>query len=87
MDQTELLATRAVLFGSVFVIVQHLTRTADRELADLGLTTRQWLLLAVLLTSLVGRVSRRLDLRDENSVLLLLGLLVLMLTTAHMLGL
>ena len=48
MDQTELLATRADLFGSVFVIVQHLTRTADRELADLGLTTRQWLLLAVL---------------------------------------
>lgn len=48
MDESELIAIRAGLFGSVFVIVQHLTRTADRELADLGLTTRQWLLLAVL---------------------------------------
>lgn len=48
MDESELIATRAGLFGSVFVISQHLTRTADRELADLGLTTRQWLLLAVL---------------------------------------
>lgn len=44
-------------------------------------------LLAVLLTRLVGRVSRRLDLRDENSVLLLLGLLVMVLATAHMLNL
>lgn len=43
-------------------------------------------LLALLLTSLVGRVSRRLDLRDENSVLLLLGLLMLVLTGAHMLN-
>ena len=44
-------------------------------------------LLALLLAGLVGRVSRRLDLRDENSVLLLLGLLVLVLATAHMLNL
>ena len=48
MDDGELLNVRAELFGSVFVIVQHLTRRADRELADLDLTTRQWLLLAVL---------------------------------------
>jgi MarR family transcriptional regulator, transcriptional regulator for hemolysin len=48
MDESELITTRAGLFGSVFVIVQHLTKAADRELADLGLTTRQWLLLAVL---------------------------------------
>jgi len=55
MDETELLATRAQLFGSVFVIVQHLTRRADRELADLGITTRQWLLLAVLTKEFDGR--------------------------------
>jgi DNA-binding MarR family transcriptional regulator len=48
------LATRAELFGAVFLIAQHLTRRADRELADLGLTTRQWLLLAVLTKALPG---------------------------------
>ena len=44
----ELLAARAEIFGSIFVVVQHLARRADAELAALGLTTRQWLLLAVL---------------------------------------
>lgn len=48
MAETELVAVRAEIFGSIFVVVQHLTRRADRELASLGLTTRQWLLLAVL---------------------------------------
>jgi len=48
------LPTQAELFGSVFLIAQHLTRRADRELADLGLTTRQWLLLAVLTKTLPG---------------------------------
>ena len=43
-----LLAARAEIFGSIFVVVQHLTRRADAELAVLELTTRQWLLLAVL---------------------------------------
>jgi len=42
------LATRAELFGSVFVLVGHLTTRMDRELRELDLTTRQWLLLAVL---------------------------------------
>ncbi len=55
MDEDGLLGVRAELFGSVFVIVQHLTRRADRELAELGLTTRQWLLLAVLTNSFRGR--------------------------------
>lgn len=54
MDESELLAARAELFGSVFVIVQHLTRNADRELVDLGITTRQWLLLAVLTKAFRG---------------------------------
>ena len=48
------LERQAELFGSVFLIAQHLTRRADRELADLGLTTRQWLLLAVLTKTLAG---------------------------------
>ena len=45
---------QAELFGSVFLIAQHLTRRADRELADLGITTRQWLLLAILTKALPG---------------------------------
>jgi DNA-binding MarR family transcriptional regulator len=36
------------LFGSLFVLSQHLTRRADDALAPFGLTSRQWLLLAVL---------------------------------------
>lgn len=32
----------------MFTVVQHLSRLADRELAAMGLTSRQWLLLAVL---------------------------------------
>jgi DNA-binding MarR family transcriptional regulator len=44
----ELLEARAEIFGSIFVVVQHLARRADAELAVLDLTTRQWLLLAVL---------------------------------------
>ena len=51
----ELLAARAEVFGSIFVVVQHLARRADAELASLELTTRQWLLLAVLTRSFPGR--------------------------------
>jgi DNA-binding MarR family transcriptional regulator len=40
--------TRAQLFGSAFVLVQHLGRRMDGLLTPLGVTTRQWLLLAVL---------------------------------------
>jgi DNA-binding MarR family transcriptional regulator len=39
---------RAQLFGSAFVLVQHLGRRMDGLLAPMGITTRQWLLLAVL---------------------------------------
>jgi DNA-binding MarR family transcriptional regulator len=42
------LAVRAELFGTVFVLVQNLSRRVDQALQPLGLTTRQWLLLAVL---------------------------------------
>ena len=54
MTEEGILATRAEVFGSLFVLVQHLSRRADRELAELGLTTRQWLLLAVLNTAFRG---------------------------------
>jgi DNA-binding MarR family transcriptional regulator len=47
MDDTRL-AAASETFGSAFVVVQHLTRLADEALADWDLTTRQWLLLAVL---------------------------------------
>jgi DNA-binding MarR family transcriptional regulator len=39
---------RAQLFGSAFVLVQHLGRRMDGLLTPMGVTTRQWLLLAVL---------------------------------------
>ncbi len=42
-------------FGGVFVVVGHLTRLTDERLADWGLTTRQWLLLAVLTRGFPGR--------------------------------
>lgn len=44
-------------------------------------------LLAIALAKLVAWVARRLELRDENSVLLLLGLIVLALTAAQLLNL
>ena len=47
MAEKDLVLARAQVFGSVFMIVQHLTRLADLQLAELGITTRQWLLLAV----------------------------------------
>ena len=36
------------LFGQLFVLSAHLTRRADEALAPFGLTSKQWLLLAVL---------------------------------------
>ncbi len=44
-------------------------------------------LIAVALAKIIAYVMRRLDLRDENSVLLLLGLIVLALTAARLLNL
>lgn len=38
---------RAEIFGSVFLLSQYLARLGDEALAPLGLTTKQWLLLAV----------------------------------------
>jgi DNA-binding MarR family transcriptional regulator len=54
MDDGLLLAASDA-FGGVFVIVGHLTRLTDQGLADWGLTTRQWLLLAVLVRGFPGR--------------------------------
>jgi DNA-binding MarR family transcriptional regulator len=39
---------RPDLFGSLLVLVQHLSRRLDDALAPVGLTSRQWLLLAVM---------------------------------------
>jgi DNA-binding MarR family transcriptional regulator len=44
----ELLGAASDAFGRAFVVVSHLTRLADAGLADWDLTSRQWLLLAVL---------------------------------------
>jgi DNA-binding MarR family transcriptional regulator len=48
------LATQAEAFGTMFVLLQHVSRRTDAELADLGLTTRQWLLLAILARGFAG---------------------------------
>jgi DNA-binding MarR family transcriptional regulator len=39
---------RPELFGSLLVLVQHISRRLDEALGPLGLTSRQWLLLAVI---------------------------------------
>lgn len=44
----DLTAVQAEVFGSVFVLAQHLGRRADEGLVPFGVTTRQWLLLAVI---------------------------------------
>ena len=51
----DLLQAASDAFGGVFVIAGHLTRLTDDGLADWGLTTRQWLLLAVLTRGFPGR--------------------------------
>ena len=54
MTDVELLEAQAELFGSVFVLTQHLARLTDAALEPFGLTTRQWLLLAVLVRAFPG---------------------------------
>ena len=49
---------RAEVFGLVFLVAQQLTRRADEELAPMGLTTSQWLLLAVLAKRFPGEAPR-----------------------------
>lgn len=46
---------RPIAFGTVFVVSQHLDRLGDNALAPLGLTTKQWLLLAVIKRAFAGR--------------------------------
>jgi DNA-binding MarR family transcriptional regulator len=46
---------RHAALGNVFVVAQHLDRLGDVVLAPLGLTTKQWLLLAVVQTGFAGR--------------------------------
>ncbi len=51
----DLLQAASDAFGGVFVLAGHLTRLTDEGLAGWGLTTRQWLLLAVLTRGFPGR--------------------------------
>jgi hypothetical protein len=51
----DLEAAMADALGTAFVVVGHLTRLADAALDDWGLTSRQWLLLAVLARGFGGR--------------------------------
>ncbi len=55
MPDSDDLQAQADVFGSLFVVMQHLTRRTDAALADLGLTSKQWLLLAILAQAFKGR--------------------------------
>lgn len=48
MNNDTLYPMQAEVFGYIFVLAQQLTRRTDALLAPLNLTTRQWLLVAVL---------------------------------------
>lgn len=53
-DRSDSEAIQAELFGTVFVLAQHLGRLTDAALEPLDLTSRQWLLLAVLVKAFPG---------------------------------
>lgn len=55
VNRNEPTDARPELFGSVFVLAQHLARLGDAALEPLGITTKQWLLLAVVERRLAGR--------------------------------
>jgi DNA-binding MarR family transcriptional regulator len=48
-------ALRAEIFGTVFLLSQYLARRGDEALAPLGLTTKQWLLLAIVARRFPGQ--------------------------------
>lgn len=79
----------AVLLHKVVIAWLHLDTVGDWMLAITQplYTFGGSFLVATLLCGLVAWIARRLDLRDENSVLLLLGLILLALTIARMLNL
>lgn len=55
MNSDALPDLRPEAFGSVFVLAQHLARAGDDALEPLGITTKQWLLLAVVGRRFAGR--------------------------------
>ncbi|MDN3920212.1 cation:proton antiporter [Roseateles violae] len=79
----------AVLLVKLVIGWLHLDRSGDwiQGLLQPVYTFGGSVLVAALLATAVGWVVRRFDLRDENSVLLLLGLLLLALTAARLLAL
>ncbi len=76
----------AVLLHKLIIAWLHLDTAGDWILAMTQpmYTFGGSVLVAALLCGLVAWIARRLDLRDENSVLLLLGLIMLALTAARM---
>lgn len=48
MPDPNSLDAQSEIFGSVFILAQYLAKRGDEALEPLGLTTKQWLLLAVL---------------------------------------
>nr|WP_295784278.1 cation:proton antiporter [Rhodoferax sp.] len=79
----------AVLLHKLVIAWLHLDTMGDWTLAITQplYTFGGSFLVAALSCGLVAWIARRLDLRDENSALLLLGLILLALTTARMLNL
>lgn len=48
MTSEEILKMKQMLFGGLFVVANNLQTVMDRTLAEVGLTSKQWLLLAVM---------------------------------------
>lgn len=92
-DRMTLLTALNTLYAALALVVLQVwlhagdTHTAIDTVSALAYSFFGSLLLAALLAKVVAAVARRLDLRNESAVLLLLGLVLLAISTARMLGL
>lgn len=54
MQDSDRLEHQAEVFGSMFLLAQHLARRADAAMEPVDLTTKQWLLLVILVKRFAG---------------------------------
>jgi Kef-type K+ transport system membrane component KefB len=92
-DRMTLLTALNTLYAALALVVLQVWlhagdgHTAVDTVSALAYSFFGSLLMAALLAKVVAAVARRLDLRNESAVLLLLGLVLLAISTARMLGL
>lgn len=55
MKNEKRIEAQSELFGTVFVLAQHLARRTDEVMEPTGVTTKQWLLLAILAKKFPGQ--------------------------------